>query len=276
MKANIDLVMGVGVVALALLLVVLNAPAALRFPVGLLAVLWAPGYVFSLALFARRTDLSPSERLAVGLGLSVVLVSICGLLLNYTPWGIRPWSMGAALLSATLLFSGLVLLRRRGLGSEAFFPNLQIQPLHYLGAAGLLTGLGLLFWITQPTQRFSEFYLANAEKNMLGYPSGLIPGSPFSITLGVRNHEGYPQAYSIRIPFDPSVRAIQISSLEPGQAWQKTLQLKAPSLEGRTRLEFQLYRQGDARPYRTLYLVIHLDPGRVPAPEREEIEPTKP
>jgi uncharacterized membrane protein len=273
MKASLDLALGVGAVALALLLVLLEAPAVLRFPFGLLAILFAPGYVASLALFARRTDLSPSERLVLGLGLSVVLVSLCGLLLNYTPWGIRPWSMGSALLMVTLLLAGVVLLRRRGLGSEAFWPNLEMRPFHYLGTAGLLAGLGLLFWVTQPAQRYSEFYLANNEKNMLSYPSRLVPGAALSLTLGVRNHEGSPQAYSVRALFDPNAPVIQIPALEPGQSWQRTLNFKAPKAEGRTRLGFELYRKNDERPYRSLYLVVQLDPGNRPTPEREELEP---
>ena len=60
--------------------------------------------------------------------------------------------------------------------------------------------------------------------------------------------------------------------MEQGQSWQQTLEFRAPSQEGRTRLGFELYRQGDTRPYRTLYVVVHLDPGKLPAPEREEIE----
>jgi uncharacterized membrane protein len=256
--------------ALAWLLVVLEAPAALRFPVGLMAVLWAPGYIFSLALFARRSDLSTSERLVLGLGLSVVLVSLCGLLLGYTAWGIRPSSMGLGLWAVTTLLAGVVWLRRRGLGSEAFIPNLQLKPLHYLASLGFLGGMALLFWLTQPVQRYTEFYLANAEGDMLAYPSRLIPGSPFRVTLGVRNHEGSPQAYRILAPFDPIAPAIDIAALEPDQPWQQTLQVRAPRLEGRTRLGFELYRQGDQKPYRTLYLVIHLDPGKIPLPEREE------
>jgi uncharacterized membrane protein len=34
-------------------------------------------------------NLDPIERIALSLGMSIALVPIVGLLLNYTPWGIR-------------------------------------------------------------------------------------------------------------------------------------------------------------------------------------------
>ncbi len=68
-----------------------SVPGALylRYIVGSLTVLFLPGYVTIEALYPREKDLEPLERLALSIGLSLALVPLIGLVLNYTPWGIR-------------------------------------------------------------------------------------------------------------------------------------------------------------------------------------------
>ncbi|MEM2179169.1 MAG: DUF1616 domain-containing protein, partial [Candidatus Methanomethylicaceae archaeon] len=56
---------------------------------GSLFVLFLPGYSLIEALYPREEELSPLERLALSIGLSLAIVPLVGLILNYTPWGIR-------------------------------------------------------------------------------------------------------------------------------------------------------------------------------------------
>ena len=76
----------------------------LRYALGSLFVLYLPGFALIESLFPRRGDLSPLERLALSIGLSLALVPLVGLLLNYTPWGIRlnPVFASLALLTVAL------------------------------------------------------------------------------------------------------------------------------------------------------------------------------
>jgi len=60
-----------------------------RYVVGSLFVLYLPGFTLIEALYPKREDLEPLERLALSIGLSLALVPLVGLVLNYTPWGIR-------------------------------------------------------------------------------------------------------------------------------------------------------------------------------------------
>jgi len=60
-----------------------------RYAVGSLFVLYLPGFALIEALYPKREDLEPLERLALSIGLSLALVPLVGLVLNYTPWGIR-------------------------------------------------------------------------------------------------------------------------------------------------------------------------------------------
>lgn len=61
----------------------------LRIVLGLLFVLLLPGYALIAALFPKKGDLDGIERVALSLGFSIVVASLIGLLLNYTPWGIK-------------------------------------------------------------------------------------------------------------------------------------------------------------------------------------------
>lgn len=60
-----------------------------RYVIGALFVLFLPGYVIVEALYPRPGELTPLERLALSIGISLAVVPLVGLLLNYTPFGIR-------------------------------------------------------------------------------------------------------------------------------------------------------------------------------------------
>jgi hypothetical protein len=77
---------------------------AIRWVLGSLFVLFIPGYVTVEALFPKGRELDTIERFALSVGLSLALVPLVGLLLNYTPWGIR---LNPIVVSLTILTVGL-------------------------------------------------------------------------------------------------------------------------------------------------------------------------
>jgi hypothetical protein len=98
----------------------------LRYILGSIFVLWLPGHAFIKALFpqnlplahasARSLDTSEKnldtiERIALSIGMSLALVPITGLLLNYTPWGIRLTPITLSLLVLTMAFATTALIR---------------------------------------------------------------------------------------------------------------------------------------------------------------------
>ena len=60
-----------------------------RVALGLLLVLFLLGYSLIAALFPGKADLDGIERIALSFGLSIAVVPLLGLALNYTPFGIR-------------------------------------------------------------------------------------------------------------------------------------------------------------------------------------------
>jgi uncharacterized membrane protein len=67
----------------------LNEISPIRIILGLPLVLFLPGYALIAALFPRKEDLDAIERIALSFGLSIAVVPLLGLALNYTPFGIR-------------------------------------------------------------------------------------------------------------------------------------------------------------------------------------------
>lgn len=77
----------------------------LRYVLGSIFVLFLPGMSLIEALYPVENELSPLERVALSIGLSLALVPLVGLILNYTPWGIR---LTPILISLTILTVGLL------------------------------------------------------------------------------------------------------------------------------------------------------------------------
>jgi uncharacterized membrane protein len=61
----------------------------LRYILGGVFVLFIPGFLLISALYARSEEMDTLERIALSIGLSLAVVPLIGLALNYTPWGIR-------------------------------------------------------------------------------------------------------------------------------------------------------------------------------------------
>ena len=90
-----------------------------RYVLGATFVLWLPGYSFIKALFPKERKPEPEttanldtvERVALSIGLSLALVPLVGLLLNYTPWGIRLTPIVLSLLFLTAILATIAVAR---------------------------------------------------------------------------------------------------------------------------------------------------------------------
>ncbi len=114
-----DLYAAVGYTAImAAALLILNVGNLL----AILLVLFVPGYVLVAALFPGATaegkpEIDWIERIALSFGLSIAVVPVLGLLLNFTPFGIR----FAPIVAAIALFT-------TGVGYAAYWRRMQLPP----------------------------------------------------------------------------------------------------------------------------------------------------
>ena len=90
----------------------------LRSVLGIVFVLFLPGYAFIKMLFPLKIPfptisktLENIERAALSFGMSIVLVPVTGLILNFTPWGIRLTPITFSILGLTVIFATVAILR---------------------------------------------------------------------------------------------------------------------------------------------------------------------
>ena len=96
------------VASLALISATSGVALYLRYVFGSALVLFLPGYALIEALYPKG-ELDELIRFALSIGLSLALVPLTGLALNYTPWGIRllPVAISLAALTVSLLVFAL-------------------------------------------------------------------------------------------------------------------------------------------------------------------------
>jgi hypothetical protein len=115
-----------------------------RYVLGTIFILWLPGYAFIKALFPQHPpfakgiahtletsekNIDAIERAALSIGMSLALVPIAGLLLNYTPWGIRLTPIVLSLLALTIIFATAAIIRQHNIKTPTnTLPNTRTNP----------------------------------------------------------------------------------------------------------------------------------------------------
>ena len=102
-----------GAVAASLALITVTSGAALylRYVFGSVLVLFLPGYSLIEALYPKH-ELDELTRFALSIGLSIALVPLTGLVLNYTPFGIRLLPVAISLSALTTILLCYALFRK--------------------------------------------------------------------------------------------------------------------------------------------------------------------
>jgi hypothetical protein len=74
-----------------LVIFTVNASSLLyfRYVLGGAFILFLPGFLLISALYPTKGEIDSLEKVALSIGLSLAIVPLMGLMLNYTPWGIR-------------------------------------------------------------------------------------------------------------------------------------------------------------------------------------------
>jgi len=87
-----------------------SALIIIRNILGAIFVLFLPGYSLIKLLFPKK-ELDNIERTALSIGMSLALVPMIGLILNYTPWGIETAPTTLSLLTLTIIFATSSIIR---------------------------------------------------------------------------------------------------------------------------------------------------------------------
>jgi len=252
--------------------------ATLRIILGLPFVLFFPGYALIAALFPRRGDLDGIERTALSFGLSIAVVPLIGLGLNYTPMGIRLIPILVALLVFIAGMTVIALYRRQKLpAQERYFPVFEFdlpawakmsridRVLSAVLALAILFAVGsIVYVVTTPKtgERFTEFYILGTGGKAEGYPRELAVGEKGEVIVGVVNHEYAPVKYYVAVVMGGHPRQrIGPVELAHEEKWEQRVEFAAAQPHENLKVEFLLYREGDTEPYRSLHLWVNVRDG---------------
>jgi uncharacterized membrane protein len=258
------------VVVLLIVISILVPISYLRIIIGLLYVLFFPGYVLTLTLFPRNGGISGIERVALSFGLSIAAVPVIGLILSATPWGITVESILYSTAAFIFVVSIIALVRRKRLQEkDRFNCEFQLSLLHRgdsawdkaLSVVLLVVVLGaigtLCYVIIAPRsgEKFTEFYVRATNGEETNYPQELYLGETYDVTIVIINHEQQEMPYRVEIQSAGTV----IGELGPvvlknEQAWEQEFGFTPLSSGDNQKVEFFLYKQGQTEIYRTLHL----------------------
>jgi len=295
------------VVLSGLMIVTTTAPvikeSIFRMLLASLFVLFIPGYTFVAALFpaARETideakhpdrrdsetgavsrdkGINGMERVALSFGTSIAIVTVIGLILNVTPWGLQLTPVLFPVCALTGVFAYVGDRRRAKLESADRFqvpykrwvaktrrvllePDTQrdavlnvVVVLSVLLAAG---SVGYAVTVPKQADAFTEFYLVteNGDGELIAddYPTEFQRGESKSLVVGIGNYEHETSDYTVvseiqRVRIENnSTEVLESESLnrfsptvDDGETWNRTHEV-APTMTGeRLRLTYLLYR----------------------------------
>jgi uncharacterized membrane protein len=280
----------------------------LRIVLGLPFVLFLPGYAFVAALFPEegrsptgdaegtpdnetgegdegrrlsRDGIDGIERTALSFGLSVAISPLIGLVLNFTPLGIRLVPIVLAISGFTLLMTGAAAVRRWTLPAEErfrvpyrrWYDELHasiLQPETRTDAVlNVVLVLSLLLAVSSVSyavmfpkqgESFSALYLLTENESgelvASDYPQNFTVGESKPLIVGVNNHEHQSMNYSLivelqRVRFgeNNSTRVLEEERLHrfsptigANETWRERHQVEPTMTGERLRLAYLLYR----------------------------------
>jgi uncharacterized membrane protein len=213
----------------------------LRIVFALPFILFIPGYVLIAALFPKNSDIDGIERIALSFGLSIAIVPLIGLALNYTPWGIRLDPIVIALVAFTVIMTFIAHYRRAELPRNERFVVPVSRSISQIreellpeDASGLDRALSIIliisivaalattiFVIVVPKEgeKFTEFYILGENGKAADYPTDFAAGSAQHLIIGISNHEYRNVTYTVEIylnnqTFDSATNTSTLHSME--------------------------------------------------------------
>jgi uncharacterized membrane protein len=257
------------------------ATLPVRIPLGLIMILFLPGYTLIAALFPGKDDLDGIERVALSFGLSIAVVPLIGLGLNYTPWGIRLTPVVISLAIFTVVMAAAAYMRRLNLpiddrfsvqfrkGLDSFRREIAADEKSRLDKALtiiliitiIISISALIYVIITPKQgeKFTEFYILGPGGKAYDYPTNVTIGNKSTVIVGVVNHEYAEVNYSMELRLNNSTILSQELTLQHNQTWERpeTYALEKPGDE--QKLEFLLFMERNfTAPYRDLHLWVNV------------------
>jgi uncharacterized membrane protein len=291
-KRNLD-IFGILILCLILILFILAFPIdIIRIAIGLLFLLFFPGYMLVAALFHRKESISVFERVVLSFGMSFAVVSFLGLILNYTPGGIGLYSILISISIFVFIIALIAIIRRQKLPEEEQYEvvflsrlfhskhhdNQSIVPstkrdfakstnilnkyLNIILVIAIIAVVAVLIYVVTETKTgelFSEFYILGIDGKADNYPTSIQFGDNATVILGIVNHEQKTTTYNFKVSIDNSIITEQENIIiANNQKWEQQISFMPTKIGENQKTEFTLYKNEDSFPYLTLHFWISI------------------
>lgn len=275
-----DLIIVMGLASLLFAVIILAQTGPIRVILGLAFALFFPGYAIVSALFLTSGQINTIERIALSFGLSITVVPLIGLLLNYSRWGFNLYPILVSLIAFTIILCVIAWFRRSKIPfEERFYIKITMalptkeelltldKILSILIVISIIIAVFTAIYITvlpKKGEKYTEFYIFDENGTTENYPKYLTIGEPKAVIVGIFCHE-----------YKRTIYAIEITLLNlTGERTNMTLKRYNVTLEqdtydvtvfnftvndnGTYKLQFLLYIDSIEEPYRELHLWINV------------------
>jgi uncharacterized membrane protein len=253
-----------------------NVAVFLRFFLGLIVVVYIPGYFLQTAIFSTNHLLSSLERTVLSVGLSLGVIPVLALILDKFSLGFRLPVVAVSLGLVTFILalsSWLLRIRVPRENRYLFLPEpravrLAIPTVRVgsipLIALALLGGVGVGLGVSnavlpKPAALVTEFFILDSEGGTSDYLKEVVVGTNVSVSSVIVNHEGDTQTYRIDVVANDQILATsEPISLANNEQVEQAVSFQLDTIGERQMIEFNLYRTDETIPYRTVHLWVNV------------------
>ena len=296
-----DLVICIALALILVALVVFVGDSLARQVLGLVFILFLPGYAATAALFPENDQIDTIERIALSFGLSIAIVPLIGLGLNFTPWGIRLDPILASVSAFIAVASLAAWYRRMRLPVDERFAivldvDLSMRGMPVVDKAltvgivvMLVASVVVLAWaVATPKtgERFTQLAILGPGGKAVDYPRNLTVDERATVMVSVKSYEHEVRSYSLMIiitsvadnstavgswgidwsqthDLSPNTGIVQNFTLEHLGEYNRTFNFTVTS-SGEWKLQFLLYVEGQPltqESYREVHLWLSVTTG---------------
>lgn len=282
---DLAIVLGLAIVMLIFIYVPFLNHGVIRFALGLIMVLFLPGYAFIAAIYPGKGDIGSLERAVLSVGLSIILVPFLGFFLNYTIWGITTGSILLAVTSLLFICLLAAFIRRLSLPADMRFSidfseiatqvkklilpaskersDVVISGLLICSIVLIISVIGYLVVMPYQADKYTEFYIYGPEGKLSNYPTNYTLGEKKPLIIGIVNREGVSKEYDLAVTLNDGNQSHRIfldhMVLADNQTMEKIINLTPDRVGDMQNMKFLLYMEGSAAdPYRECNLWVNV------------------
>ncbi len=203
----------------------------IRVIFGTFLLVFIPGYALVAILWPGKDGIGNMERIALSFGLSIVVVSVIGLILNFTSNGITLSSTLAGLFIIQIILTIFAYMRRQQLTEQeryhialpmpqTLLPSDKTEKLFVImiSVVLVLSGCVLAYVLMTPSdgERYSQLYILDSNGTAENYTLNMTTNGTASIIVGIRCHEYEEVNYKVIIGIENA------TTINDGSNWDQT------------------------------------------------------